>query len=118
MLEPRGELDLAEEAVGPERHGQLGVQHLERDRAVVLEVAGEEDGRHPAAAELALEGVAGAQAFLELSPQVGHARAGLEGVGSRFNSRAVGKPGEDRATPRLRRTPASVVQRNPSAKGG
>ena len=38
MLEPRGEADLALEPVGPERGGQLGVEHLERHRPVVPEV--------------------------------------------------------------------------------
>ena len=38
MLEPRGELDLALEPLGAERGGELGVQHLERDLAVVLVV--------------------------------------------------------------------------------
>ena len=74
MLQPGGEPDLALEALGPERGGQLGVEHLEGDRAVVLDVVREEDRGHAAAAELALERVAVAQAFLELRAQVGHAR--------------------------------------------
>jgi hypothetical protein len=72
MLEPRGEPDLSEEALGPERVRQLGMEHLERHRAVVLEVAGEEDGGHAAAAELALERVGRAQPFLELCAQIRH----------------------------------------------
>ena len=40
MLQPGGESDLALEPLGAERGGELGVEHLERDRAVVLEVAG------------------------------------------------------------------------------
>ena len=40
MLQPGGEADLALEALGAERGGQLGVEHLERDRPVVPEVAG------------------------------------------------------------------------------
>ena len=55
VLQPRGELDLAEEALRPERQGKLGVEDLERDPAVVLEVAREPDRGHAAAAELALE---------------------------------------------------------------
>ena len=58
MLEPGGELDLAEEALGAERGGELGMEHLERDRAVVPEVLGQVDGGHAAAAELALDAVA------------------------------------------------------------
>ena len=58
MLQPGRVLDLAQEALGPERGGQLGVQHLERDRAVVPEVVGEVHRGHAAAPELALEPVA------------------------------------------------------------
>ena len=42
------------------------MQHLERDRPVVPEVAGEVDRGHPAAAELALEHVALAEGLAEL----------------------------------------------------
>ena len=59
MLEPGGRADLAQEALGAEAAGELGVQHLEGDGAVVAEVAGEIDGGHAAAAELALERVSG-----------------------------------------------------------
>ena len=62
MLQPGGELDLALEPLGAERGGQLGVEHLERDRPVVPEVLGEVDRGHAAAAELALEPVAIRQA--------------------------------------------------------
>jgi hypothetical protein len=34
------------------------VEHLERHRAIVLQVVSEEDGRHPAAAQLALQTIA------------------------------------------------------------
>ena len=56
--EARGRADLAEESLGAEAGAQLGMEHLEGDRAVVAEVACEPDGGHAAAAELALEGVA------------------------------------------------------------
>ncbi len=65
MLQPRRELDLALESLGAEAVGQLRAQHLERHRPVVPEVPGEVDRRHPAAAELALEGVAAGQGGLE-----------------------------------------------------
>ena len=61
MLELGGELDLAEEALGADDRGELGVHHFERDRAVVSEVVGEIDRRHAARAELALEAVAGGE---------------------------------------------------------
>ena len=72
MLEPGGGLDLAQEALGAERRGELGVQHLERDGAVVPEVAGEVDGGHAAATELALEAVAVSHCRLEVLRQIGH----------------------------------------------
>ena len=55
MLEPRGEPDLPLEALGAERRGKIGVEDLEGHGPVVPEVVGEEDGRHPATAELALD---------------------------------------------------------------
>ena len=55
MIEAGGDLDLAEEAVGAERGGELGVEDLERDGAVVLAVVGQVHGGHAAAAELALD---------------------------------------------------------------
>ncbi len=51
------DLDLAQEALGTEDRGEVGVQHLERHGAVVLEVFGEVHRGHPARAELALDGV-------------------------------------------------------------
>ena len=65
MLEPGGEPDLALEPLGAERGGELRVQHLERDRAVVPEVVREVDRRHAAAAELALEPIAVGEGGLE-----------------------------------------------------
>ena len=65
MLQAGGELDLAQEPLGAERRGELGMEHLEGDRAVVLEVLGQVDRRHAAAAELALERVAIGERRLE-----------------------------------------------------
>ena len=59
---------------GPSVRGQLGMQHLERDRAVVPEVLGQEDRGHAAAPELALEPVALRQAAGKLLVQVSHSR--------------------------------------------
>ena len=57
MCQPRGDLDLAQESLLHDRGGQLGVQHLDRDLAAVLEVLGEIDGRHAAASDLAIDPV-------------------------------------------------------------
>ena len=70
VLEPCGELDLAAEALGAERRGEIGVQHLERDRTVVLRVLREVDRGHPAAPELALDRVARAERRLQLVLEV------------------------------------------------
>ena len=70
VLQPRGQADLALEALGAERGGELGMQHLERDGPVVLEVADEIHRGHAAAPELALERVAVAQRRLQLGQAV------------------------------------------------
>ena len=72
MLQARGEPDLALVALGTERGGELRVEHLEGHRPVVLEVLGEEDRGHAAAAELALEGVPVPQAFPQRRYRIGH----------------------------------------------
>ena len=53
--------DLPHEAVAADHGGELGLQDLEGDLAVVLEVFGELDGGHAALAELALDAVTGGQ---------------------------------------------------------
>ena len=58
MLEAGGGLDFGEEALGAEDGAELGVQDLDGDLAVVLEVLGEVDGGHAALAELTLDAVA------------------------------------------------------------
>ena len=57
---------------GPSAAAELGVEHLERDRAVVPEVLGEVDRGHAAAAELALERVAALQRFTEWRERIQH----------------------------------------------
>jgi hypothetical protein len=67
VIERRGDPDLAGEPVGAEQRSELGPEDLDRHLAVMLEIVRQVDGRHPAPAELALEGVAapegGAEAF-------------------------------------------------------
>ena len=55
VLEAGGEFDLPLEPLGADGAASSGMQHLERDGAVVLEVLGEVDGGHAPATELALE---------------------------------------------------------------
>ena len=61
MRERGGEVDLAQEPLAAERLGEVVVEDLDGDVAVVLEVAGEVDGRHAAGAELALDAVVGGE---------------------------------------------------------
>lgn len=63
MLEMRGDFYLAEEALGAEHRGELGVKDFDRNVAIVLFVVGEIDGCHSAPAELALDSVGGEAAL-------------------------------------------------------
>jgi hypothetical protein len=51
MMEPGGDLDFTHEPVAVDDRARHGPEDLERDLAPVLEVAGEEDVRHPAATD-------------------------------------------------------------------
>jgi hypothetical protein len=58
MLQSRGGADLGEEALAAECGAEVGVQHLDGDIALVLEVVREVHGGHAASAEFALDAVA------------------------------------------------------------
>jgi hypothetical protein len=58
MLEIRRRLDLGEKPLGAEGRGEFGVEDLERDLAIVTDVAREIHGRHAAVADLPLDFVA------------------------------------------------------------
>ncbi len=58
MLEVGGRPDFGQEPLGAEGRGELGVQHLDGDVAVVLQVVGEIDRGHPALPKLAVDPVA------------------------------------------------------------
>ncbi len=92
MLEPRGELDLAEEALRAERIGELGVEHLERHRAVVPHVLREPDRSHAAAAELALEGVPVSQSRAQRRYRIRHGSLFVRGDAPKITR--AGRPGE------------------------
>jgi len=57
MLQVRRDLDLAQEPLRAEDGAELRVEHLDRDVAIVFEIAREINGRHAAAAELAIDDV-------------------------------------------------------------
>ncbi|HET8625532.1 MAG TPA: hypothetical protein VFM14_18370 [Gemmatimonadales bacterium] len=61
VLELGGDLDLAKKALGAEQRGEVRVQDLHRDFAVVLQVLGEVDRSHAAGPQLAHEAVAVAE---------------------------------------------------------
>ena len=48
MLQRRRGLDLHHEPLGAEHRGEFGLEHFDRDLAIVLEVCGEIDRGHPA----------------------------------------------------------------------
>ena len=83
MLEPGGELDLALEALGAEAGGELGMEHLERDRPVVPEVLREVDRGHAPAPELALERVTALQRFTEWRERIRHQPLVVMGTGEK-----------------------------------
>jgi hypothetical protein len=72
MLQVGGDLDLGQEALGPDHGRQLGLEHLQRHLALVLHVLRQEDSGHPALAELALDDVAVGQGDLQLLGDLGH----------------------------------------------
>ncbi len=64
--------DLSQEALGPERGGQLGPQDLDRDLAMVLQVLSEIVRRHPASTDLVLDGVAVREGGFEAVEKLWH----------------------------------------------
>ena len=72
MLQPGRGPDLPLEPLRAERRREVGMEHLERDWPVVPQIAGEPDGRHAAAAQLALELVSVPQPFAQCGDRVGH----------------------------------------------
>ena len=55
MAQIRGQPDFSEEPLGPQGLGQLRIQDLHRDLALMLQVPGQVDPGHPAAADLGLD---------------------------------------------------------------
>ncbi len=73
MRESGDDADLAQEAFGAERGGEIGAQDLDGDLAPVLALFGEVDGGHPAASELALHRVARRERGGDETGAIGHA---------------------------------------------
>jgi hypothetical protein len=72
VLQIRRDANLAEKALNAEHGAEVRIQNLERDAAIVPEVAREIDGRHAAGADLALDGIASAERGIELVDDGGH----------------------------------------------
>ena len=70
MIQLRGDLDLAEKPLGADRGSKLRPQHLEGNRAVVLEIPGEIHHRHPPATEFPLDGVVVGEDLLEVLQEI------------------------------------------------
>src|SRR5881296_2236357 len=77
MLQLCREADLSEEPLGAEDGRKLGAEHLERDGAVVFNVAGEVHRGHPTAAELTLDRVAARKGRPHALRNVGHVARSL-----------------------------------------
>jgi hypothetical protein len=65
MVQPGGGFDLAEKPLRAECDRKLGSENFDGDEATVLQVLGEVDNRHPAAAEFALDRVSVAEGCME-----------------------------------------------------
>jgi hypothetical protein len=76
VAQPGGDLDLAQEPLGPERRRELRVEDLDRYRSMVLQVLGEEHGRHAPPTQLTLDRVAVSEGFTERLEQIGHRMSG------------------------------------------
>ncbi len=57
MIQARRDFYLAQESIRPERAGELRMEYLQRNSAVVLRVLCEINRRHAAPAKLAVDGV-------------------------------------------------------------
>ncbi len=99
MLKPGREPDLPLKAVVAQARGKLRVQHLERHRPVVAEVAGEVHRRHPAAPQLTLDGVTALQGGSQLAPLVGHQEPPSTSFWNRGFFRSGSKVGSLRSHP-------------------
>src|SRR5437870_4231893 len=77
MCEPRHDLDLAQAPIGSDRQSDVAVEDLDRDLPAMLEVVREEDGRHAAAPQLAVEAIALGQSAREVFGSVGRHLATL-----------------------------------------
>ena len=72
VLQRGGGLDFHHEPVGADDGGELGLEDLEGDLAIVLEILGQVHGGHAALAELPLDAVAIGEGGDEAGKRIGH----------------------------------------------
>ena len=75
MLQRGRHANLTQKPLGAEHRAELGVEHFERNAALVLLVAREKHGGHAAASDLAIDRVRLAERALELVLQSRHGRS-------------------------------------------
>ena len=75
MLQAGGHLDLALEPLRTQGGGELRMEDLQGDQAIVLEVSCAVDRRHPPAAELTLDRVTAGEGGLQMSEEISQAVA-------------------------------------------
>jgi len=61
VIESRGDFDLAEKPLRPDRLGESGVKNFQRNDTLVFGVLREANGSHPTPTELAVNGVGGSE---------------------------------------------------------
>src|SRR4029077_4865782 len=88
MVEPRGGLDFAREALDPEVRGELRIEHLDRDLASELQVIATKDRGHPAPPDLTRDRITAPDASLQASEQTAE---GILGGAGRLHHRGAGR---------------------------
>ena len=92
VVEPGGDLDLAEETGCPDIRGDIGSKHLHGNGALVLEVVGQEDFRHPSLSQFPLDLIAGRQRLAQAFKEPRHYPATPLDVRSTSFAVAIGAP--------------------------
>jgi hypothetical protein len=72
VLQVGRRLDLGEEPLSADDRRELGLEHLERDASLVLQIVSEIDRRHTPFAELTLDAIATFQGCVQPSDRIGH----------------------------------------------
>lgn len=81
MLKLRRRLDLGQKSLGAKRRGEIRVQHLDRDIALVSQVMSKENGRHAADSNFSGDTVPGIEGRGQPGKNVAH---GWTKIGERF----------------------------------